>query len=85
MPTARILAQVSHMARQMYEWLEKRKVKAFYAPVVHPSLRDGVQCLLQVTGLGKLKPNVVLMGFKNDWRAKAVVDSSNVDYFNIIQ
>lgn len=88
MPTARVLASIERLSRQIYEWLEKRKVKGFYVPVAHPNLRDGVQCLLQVAGLGKLKPNVVLLGFKHNWRETALMtgaDSSNVDYFNIIQ
>uniref|UniRef100_A0A674N411 Solute carrier family 12 member 3 n=1 Tax=Takifugu rubripes TaxID=31033 RepID=A0A674N411_TAKRU len=50
-------------------WLNQRKVKSFYRGVVAPELRSGVNVLLQGAGLGRLKPNVLLMGFKSDWRS----------------
>lgn len=84
-PTARILASIDKWSNQMYQWFDKRKVKAFYVGVARPSLREGVQCLLQAAGLGRLKPNVVILGFKNNWREKALLDDSNMEYFNIIQ
>ena len=36
---------------------------------------------LQCVGVGKMRPNVVFLGFKNDWSIKA--ESTN-DYFNIL-
>uniref|UniRef100_A0A4W6EMX6 Solute carrier family 12 member 3 n=1 Tax=Lates calcarifer TaxID=8187 RepID=A0A4W6EMX6_LATCA len=44
-----------------------RKVKSFYRGVVATELRSGVSMLLQGAGLGRIKPNVLLMGFKTDW------------------
>ncbi|XP_036962699.1 solute carrier family 12 member 3 [Acanthopagrus latus] len=49
-------------------WLNQRKVKSFYRGVVATELRSGVNVLLQGAGLGRIKPNVLLMGFKKDWR-----------------
>ncbi|XP_068579037.1 solute carrier family 12 member 3 isoform X2 [Cebidichthys violaceus] len=49
----------SHVA-----WLNQRKVKSFYRGVVAAELRSGVNMLLQGAGLGRMKPNVLLMGFK---------------------
>uniref|UniRef100_A0A671TVR7 Solute carrier family 12 member 3 n=1 Tax=Sparus aurata TaxID=8175 RepID=A0A671TVR7_SPAAU len=48
-------------------WLNQRKVKSFYRGVVATELRSGVNVLLQGAGLGRIKPNVLLMGFKKDW------------------
>uniref|UniRef100_A0A4W6ERH0 Solute carrier family 12 member 3 n=1 Tax=Lates calcarifer TaxID=8187 RepID=A0A4W6ERH0_LATCA len=48
-------------------WLNQRKVKSFYRGVVATELRSGVSMLLQGAGLGRIKPNVLLMGFKTDW------------------
>ncbi|XP_034542403.1 solute carrier family 12 member 3 [Notolabrus celidotus] len=48
-------------------WLNQRKVKSFYRGVVAAELRAGVNMLLQGAGLGRIKPNVLLMGFKKDW------------------
>ncbi|TNN53435.1 Solute carrier family 12 member 2 [Liparis tanakae] len=49
-------------------WLLKNDTKAFYSPVFAEDMRQGAQYLLQAAGLGRLKPNTLVMGFKNDWR-----------------
>uniref|UniRef100_A0A8C5ECT1 Solute carrier family 12 member 3 n=1 Tax=Gouania willdenowi TaxID=441366 RepID=A0A8C5ECT1_GOUWI len=49
-------------------WLNQRKVKSFYRGVIASDLRSGAKILLQGAGLGRIKPNVLVMGFKNDWR-----------------
>uniref|UniRef100_A0A3Q2Z3G3 Solute carrier family 12 member 3 n=1 Tax=Hippocampus comes TaxID=109280 RepID=A0A3Q2Z3G3_HIPCM len=50
-------------------WLKQRKVKSFYKHVVAADLRSGVNMLLQGSGLGRMRPNVLLMGFKTDWHS----------------
>ncbi|KAJ4938723.1 hypothetical protein JOQ06_003332 [Pogonophryne albipinna] len=50
-------------------WLNQRKVKSFYRGVAAADLRSGVNILLQGAGLGRIKPNVLLMGFKKDWQS----------------
>ncbi|CAF3821224.1 unnamed protein product [Adineta steineri] len=62
-------------------WLKKRNSKAFYQSIVAPTVRQGTMALLQCVGVGKMRPNVVFLGFKNDWLIKA--EATN-DYFNII-
>ncbi|XP_034048858.1 solute carrier family 12 member 2 isoform X2 [Thalassophryne amazonica] len=49
-------------------WLLKHEAKAFYTPVFAEDMRQGTQYLLQAAGLGRLKPNTLVLGFKNDWR-----------------
>ncbi|XP_030646656.1 solute carrier family 12 member 3 [Chanos chanos] len=49
-------------------WLNKRGIKSFYCGVVAEDLRGGVQMLLQGAGLGRIRPNVLVMGFKRNWR-----------------
>ncbi|XDV28834.1 hypothetical protein PO909_032037 [Leuciscus waleckii] len=49
-------------------WLNKRRIKSFYHTVVADDLRVGVQMLLQSAGLGRMRPNVLVMGFKKNWR-----------------
>lgn len=63
--------------------MNKRRVKGFYNYVSAASLRDGTLALLQTTGLGKLRPNTVLLGFKSDWAAAP--PQLVGDYVNIIQ
>ncbi|KAM4747698.1 solute carrier family 12 member 1 isoform 1-T1 [Rhinophrynus dorsalis] len=58
-------------------WLTKNQRKAFYAAVAADSFRDGVRTLLQAAGLGRMKPNTLVMGFKKDWRQASTVDLEN--------
>uniref|UniRef100_UPI0037E90FE1 solute carrier family 12 member 3 n=1 Tax=Semicossyphus pulcher TaxID=241346 RepID=UPI0037E90FE1 len=50
-------------------WLNQRNVKSFYRGVLTTELRSGVNMLLQGAGLGRMKPNVLLIGFKRNWRS----------------
>uniref|UniRef100_A0A3B4GRB3 Solute carrier family 12 member 3-like n=1 Tax=Pundamilia nyererei TaxID=303518 RepID=A0A3B4GRB3_9CICH len=54
-------------ARQYVKWLNKRKVRSFYTQFTAKTLRDGVRYLMQASGLGKLKPNTLVIGFKSNW------------------
>ncbi|XP_065812564.1 solute carrier family 12 member 3-like [Labrus bergylta] len=58
-------------------WLNQRKVKSFYRGVVATELRSGVNMLLQGAGLGRMRPNVLLMGFKKDWRSDTAQAAHN--------
>ncbi|NXN30951.1 S12A1 protein, partial [Nycticryphes semicollaris] len=66
----------SGMAKKQ-AWLTKNKRKAFYAAVAADSFRDGVKSLLQASGLGRMKPNTLVIGFKKDWRNATVVQVEN--------
>lgn len=48
-------------------WLIKHKTKAFYSPVHAEDLRDGTQYLMQAAGLGRMRPNTLVVGFKKNW------------------
>ncbi|XP_076849756.1 solute carrier family 12 member 1 [Brachyhypopomus gauderio] len=49
-------------------WLNQQKRKAFYAAVTSSNFREGADSMLQAAGLGRLRPNTVILGFKKDWR-----------------
>uniref|UniRef100_A0A8C7XJZ8 Solute carrier family 12 member 10, tandem duplicate 1 n=1 Tax=Oryzias sinensis TaxID=183150 RepID=A0A8C7XJZ8_9TELE len=66
----------------MVKWLNKRKVRAFYTPFTGDNLRTGAHYLLQASGLGKLKPDTLVMGFKANWRNST--PESIDDYINSI-
>ncbi|KFM05642.1 Solute carrier family 12 member 1 [Aptenodytes forsteri] len=72
----------SGMAKKQ-AWLTKNKRKAFYAAVAADSFRDGVKSLLQASGLGRMKPNTLVIGFKKDWRNATAMQVEN--YVGIIQ
>uniref|UniRef100_A0A3B4CQR2 Solute carrier family 12 member 2 n=1 Tax=Pygocentrus nattereri TaxID=42514 RepID=A0A3B4CQR2_PYGNA len=63
-------------------WLLNNNSKAFYTPVVAEDLRQGTQYLLQASGLGRLKPNTLVLGFKNDWSNGDMKDTEI--YMNMI-
>ncbi|NXF31452.1 S12A1 protein, partial [Nyctibius bracteatus] len=66
----------SGMAKKQ-AWLTKNKRKAFYAAVAADSFRDGVKSLLQASGLGRMKPNTLVIGFKKDWRNATAMQVEN--------
>ncbi|CAI2352393.1 unnamed protein product [Caenorhabditis sp. 36 PRJEB53466] len=87
-PSDRVFSVIRKLDRQLNDWLRKRHVKAFYQSVANSSLRIGAQSLLQLTGISKLKPNIVLVGFKSNWY-KAGPTEANLnemnEYFGTIQ
>ncbi|XP_067255880.1 solute carrier family 12 member 10, tandem duplicate 1 [Chanodichthys erythropterus] len=66
----------------MIKWLNQRKVRSFYTSFKASSLRDGARHLLQASGLGKLKPNILVVGFKMNWQESSGQDIE--DYINTI-
>lgn len=68
---------------RVYELMNKRRVKGFYNYVTSDTLRSGSLTLLQTTGMGKLKPNTLMMGFKGDWQICR--PESLKDYVQIIR
>ncbi|KAJ4451626.1 hypothetical protein ANN_03095 [Periplaneta americana] len=51
-----------------HSWLRSHKIKAFYTHVDEVNFEEGAKALLQASGVGKLRPNILLMGYKGDWR-----------------
>ncbi|NXB94432.1 S12A3 protein, partial [Vidua chalybeata] len=76
MPESRLVAD-GHT-----KWLMKRKIKAFYTDVVAEDLRSGVQMLIQAAGLGKMRPNILVLGYKRNWRTAS--PQSLEDYVGIL-
>lgn len=71
-----------YLQRQAREWFKKHKVKGFYSSVDGENFESGSRALMQASGVGKLKPNILLMGFKSDWQT---CDSDELElYFNTI-
>jgi len=50
------------------QWLKQRKVSGFYSVVENNTLSGGARVAMTVAGLGKLSPNSVMVGFKQDWK-----------------
>ncbi|CAH0553671.1 unnamed protein product [Brassicogethes aeneus] len=79
--------RLSHRIRttrnnNVYSYLRSIKVKAFYTLIDNMKFEVGAKALLQTTGIGKLSPNVLMMGYKNDWVTCNRDDL--VSYFNVL-
>jgi len=61
----------------------QHKVKAFFNITENDSFEAGCQALMEITGLGKLRPNMILMGYKENWRT--CNEEELQQYFNVIQ
>ncbi|KTG37256.1 hypothetical protein cypCar_00021170 [Cyprinus carpio] len=70
-------------SNEMIKWLNQRKVRSFYTSFKASDLREGARHLLQASGLGKMKPNILVMGFKMNWQessSKGIEDYINTIY-----
>jgi hypothetical protein len=65
------------------DWLAKHKVKGFFSLIDGLKMEEAAKALMQTSGVGKLKPNVLLMGYKSDWQTCSF--GALQTYFNILQ
>lgn len=82
-----ITTPVAHRVRYvLYQkarnWFECHKLKSFYSLIDDATFEDGAKSLMETTGLGKLKPNILMMGYKMDWRTCDRTDLGM--YFNVM-
>ncbi|KAK6643926.1 hypothetical protein RUM43_000191 [Polyplax serrata] len=70
------------LAYRSSTFLRAHKIKAFYAQVDELSFEAGAKALLQASGIGKLKPNILLMGYKSDWQT--CKRDELLMYFNVL-
>ncbi|KAF3426875.1 hypothetical protein E2986_03307 [Frieseomelitta varia] len=68
--------------RNGYAWLHQQRIKSFYHVVEDLNFERGASALMQATGVGKLAPNVVLMGYKTHWSTCNHKDLQ--EYFNVL-
>lgn len=56
------------LEKKSRDWLKKHNIKAFYALADGESFRIGSTALMEAVGIGKLRPNIILMGYKCNWQ-----------------
>jgi solute carrier family 12 sodium/potassium/chloride transporter 2 len=73
------------LIQKAYKWFEQHKIKAFYALAEEATggWEAAALALMRMSGLGKLRPNMMLMGYKADWKSCSKEELEN--YFNLIQ
>ncbi|VDD92997.1 unnamed protein product [Enterobius vermicularis] len=84
-PSVAATACIKKLNTGLTHWLNEHSIKAFYCAVANRSLKSGVQSLIQTVGLGKMQPNILLMGFKTTWLSKLETAMDEVkDYIGVI-
>ncbi|KAJ3641069.1 hypothetical protein Zmor_027592 [Zophobas morio] len=63
-------------------WLRAHKLRAFYMQVDGQNFEEGCTSLLKACGIGKLRPNILLMGHKSDWQKCSKDDLD--EYFGVL-
>lgn len=64
------------------DWLIKNNIKGFYLLNKANSLHEGVQNMIELSGLGRLKCNILMIGYKSSWQD--CLEHDLLDYFKII-
>lgn len=65
------------------EWLAARKIKSFYNMIEGLNFVSGARALFQTAGIGKLAPNILLIGYKSDWQ---ISDTNTLhSYFKVMK
>ncbi|XP_042867990.1 solute carrier family 12 member 1-like [Penaeus japonicus] len=59
----------TRMTTEATKWLVRGKIRAFYTLADGPSHEQAARNLMCNVGLGKLRPNTVLMGYKANWQS----------------
>ncbi|XP_046440487.1 bumetanide-sensitive sodium-(potassium)-chloride cotransporter-like [Daphnia pulex] len=74
--------QRTERTQKSLHWLRAHKTKSFYSLMDNISFSNGVGTLLQATGIGKMKPNILLLGYQSEWKTSR---NSEIDeYFTAI-
>ena len=58
---------LERLKQESQEWLLENKIKAFHGITRNNSFSQGVRAALELQGLSKLSPNMMLVGFKENW------------------
>jgi len=70
---------LTNLKEGMQTWLKDHNIKGYYAVTQTPDLSGGAKSCMTLAGLGKLSPNMVLLGFKNNWKEDLVGLHHNVE------
>ncbi|KAK6644092.1 hypothetical protein RUM43_000358 [Polyplax serrata] len=74
--------EIDALTKRGHRWLAHHKVKGFFNVVGAKDFEAGARSLMQSVGIGKLKPNMLLMGYKSEW--KKCDQEDLLKYFNVI-
>lgn len=64
-------------------WLTVRKIKSFFTIVDGLKFELGARGVMQAAGVGRMRPNVLMLGYKNNWPVCSKEELQA--YFNVMQ
>lgn len=68
----------SKLQQKAYRYLRFTNIKGFCVVADNSNLHSGVAAMLGLTGVGKVYPNILMMGYKNDW---ATSEGNSLDQY----
>ncbi|XP_046450812.1 solute carrier family 12 member 3-like isoform X3 [Daphnia pulex] len=68
----------SKLQNKAYRYLRFTKIKGYFSITDNTDLHTGVTAMLSLSGVGKVKPNILMMGYKNDW---ATCDRNSLEQY----
>ncbi|XP_050563105.1 bumetanide-sensitive sodium-(potassium)-chloride cotransporter isoform X2 [Spodoptera frugiperda] len=60
-------AERAHRKQAGEQWLKTNKLRGFHTVIQGFTYVQALQALIQCSGLGRMSPNIVLLGFKYNW------------------
>ncbi|CAJ0578514.1 unnamed protein product, partial [Mesorhabditis spiculigera] len=82
----RIFNKEEKIDRHFKKWMAKREVKGELVTVASDTMAMGTSIFMQTVGIGLLKPNILMMGFKTNWAKKAKEGMNEIiDYYKTIE
>ena len=72
---------LDNLKQEAQKWLLDNKIKAFHGITRNNSFSEGVRAALELQGLSKLCPNMMLIGFKENWRED---DDGSLEYYQAL-
>ena len=63
-------------------WLEDNNIRGFMTIAEDHSFLRAARYLILCTGIDKMRPNMLLLGFKNDWKTCSAEEIQ--EYYDII-
>ncbi len=74
--------KMAAMKKTANQWLVENNIKAFFAVTRNAKFSEGVRVAIELSGLGKLSPNMMLIGFNQKWKSDR--DKAQ-EYFNALK
>ncbi|XP_059352273.1 bumetanide-sensitive sodium-(potassium)-chloride cotransporter-like isoform X2 [Daphnia carinata] len=66
------------LQQKAYRYLRFTNIKGFCTVADNSDLQTGTPAMLGLAGIGKVKPNILMMGYKNDW---TTCDRNSLDQY----